>query len=105
MISQDNTEEKLIINENKIRELSIRFEKLNSDITNFLEELEVTPEQLTTFISNKDNFTEDNWEVLQQRKKQLDEKLDIELKNVRNPLKVKKALASLNVHQHWLYVK
>lgn len=105
MLSQDNFEEKLQGNEKKIRELSIRLEKLESDVSVFLKELEVTPDQLTAFISKKENFTEENWEELQKQKKQLDEKLDLQLKNVRDPLKIKKALGSLNVGQHWLYVK
>ena len=105
MLSNDNVEEKLSLNEKKIRELSIRLEKLDSDITEFLEELEVTPEQLTTFISHKGNFTDNNWEALQKHKKQLDEKLEVELKNVRNPHKTKKALESLHVARHWLHVK
>lgn len=105
MFLKDNIEEKLHLNEKKIRELSIRLEKLESDITNFLEELEVTPEQLSTFISKKENFTEENWLEIQKQKKQLDEKLDLDLKNVRNPLNSKKALASLNVGQFWLHVK
>lgn len=104
MFSQD-TEEKLNLNEKKIRELAIRHEKLDNDVADFLKELEVTPEQLTAFISKKENFTEENWEELQNQKKKLDEKLDVELKNVRDPLKSKKALASLNVNRHWLYVK
>lgn len=101
----DSTEEKLVIHEKKIRELAIRLEKLDSDISNFLEELEVTPEQLTAFVSHKDNFTDDNWEELQNQKKKLDAKLDLELKNIRNPLKSKSALASLNVGRYWLHVK
>ncbi len=105
MFSKDNIEEKLHINEKKIRELDIRFETLENDISKFLQELDVTPEQLTAFISQKDNFTQENWEELQKQKKQLDEKLEVELKNVRDPKKAKKAFASLNVGNHWLYVK
>lgn len=105
MFFQDTAEEKLKVNEKKMRELAIRLEKLDSDISAFLEELNVTPEQLTSFVSNKDNFTDSNWIDLQAEKKKLDEKLNTELKNIRNPLKSKKNLASLNVSQHWLYVK
>lgn len=105
MFLKDNIEEKLSANEKKIRELDIRFEKLNNDIKNFLNELQVTPEQLTSFISQKENFTEENWEELQKQKKQLEDKLNLELKNITNPLKSKKARASLNIDRHWLYVK
>ncbi len=91
--------------EKKIKELAIRHEKLDNDISDFLTELDVTPEQLSAFISKKENFTEENWEVLQKRKKSLDEKLEVELKNVRDPKKAKKALASLNVQRHWMFVK
>ena len=105
MLSNDKTEEQLKTNEKKIRELAIRLESLDKDTHSFLQELEVTPEQLTSFVSRKENFTEDNWESLQQQKKKLDEKLDIEIKNIRDPLKSKKALQSLNIAQHWLHVR
>lgn len=105
MLSQENVEEKLNNNEKKIRELAILLEKVDNDVSIFLQELEVTPEQLTTFISNQENFTENNWLELQKQKKQLDEKLDTALKNVRNPLKAKKALDALHVPRHWLHVR
>jgi hypothetical protein len=105
MFFQDKAEEKLSINERKLKELAARQEKLDDEVAHFLSELEVTPEQLSTFLANQDNFTEENWKELQHRKKMLDEKLDLELKNIRNPLSVKKALASLNVGQHWLHVR
>lgn len=105
MLSNDTTEEKLKINEKKLRELAIRLESLDSEIHGFLNELNVTPEQLSAFVSCKDNFTDDNWEELQQQKMKLDQKLDVEIKNVRDPLKSKKALASLNVARHWLHVR
>lgn len=104
MFTKDNIEEKINLNKKKIREMDIRHERLDSDIEAFLEELEVTPEKLTSFISNKENFTEENWQTLQDQKKQLDEKLNLSL-NIRNPLQTKKALASLNVGSHWLHVK
>lgn len=105
MFSTENIEEKINTNEKKIRELDIRHEKLDMDISNFLEELDVTPEQLSAFISNPENFTEENWKELQRRKKQLDEKLNVELKSIRDPLKSKKAFASLKINPQWLYVK
>lgn len=105
MLPNDNVEEKISLNDKKIRELSIRLEKLDSDVSEFMAELEVTPEQLSSFISHKANFTDNNWDQLQKHKKQLDEKLDVDIKNVRNPHKTKKALDSLHVQRHWLHVR
>jgi hypothetical protein len=105
MFLRESTEDRLKKNEKKIQELVIRHEKLDQDITNFLEELEVTPEQLTAFISAKENFTEDNWLRLQEHKEKLHIKLDVELKNIRDPHKTKKARDSLHIGSHWLHVK
>ncbi|MBS4169833.1 Uncharacterized protein NEOC95_000551 [Neochlamydia sp. AcF95] len=105
MFSPDILEEKLNINERKMRELAIRLEKLDEDTHAFLEELEISPEQLTTFISQKENFTDSNWQELQQQKKQMDDKLETELNNIRNPLQSKQIFSSLNVARHWLYVR
>ena len=88
-----------------IEELAIRIETLNRDVDALLSELQVNPAQLTAFLNNKDNFTEENWETLQQQRKVLDEKLLTQLAHVSNPLNTKKAYADRNVQRHWLFVR
>ena len=70
-----------------------------------LQEFNVTPEQLTQFVEKQENFTPENWDQLQAQKKELDQKLDRELKNIKNPLKTKKSYKSKVIDNRWLYVK
>lgn len=105
MDRDDKLEAHLQKNEKAIQELSIRIEALNKDIDELLNELQVTPDQLTMFIENKDNFSEENWSSLQAQRKTLDEKLLRELLNISNPKKTKETFKQLNVQPHWLFVR
>lgn len=98
-------EAKLIDLDKKITELELSNEALEREVSVFLSEQNVTEEQLSQFVSNSANFQPLNWEQLQLEKKRLDDKLDRELKNVLNPLKVKKSRQSLNIQPNWLFVR
>lgn len=98
-------EQQLETHSTKINELEIQLEKLDRDVENFMNGLNVSAEQLTNFIENKENFSEKNWMELADHKAKLDSKLKIELENIRNPLKTKKSYANLHVERHWLHVR
>lgn len=89
----------------KIEEIEIKLETLMRQEENLLNELKVTQEQLSVFISDPQNFTAENWAELSKQQSLLNEKLSRELDNIRNPQKTKQAYSSLNVKSHWLYVK
>ena len=88
-----------------ITKLAIQIENLDQEIASFLQELQVTPEQLTAFVENEDNFTPSNWQDIVKSKKAFEDKLERELENIRNPKKVKKTLTELNVPRHWIAVR
>lgn len=92
-------------NELAIQELAIRIEALDRDIHELLKELNVSPDQLTIFLENKDNFSKENWNTVLEHRKALDEKLLRELQNISNPQKTKKTMKTMNVQQHWLFVR
>ncbi len=91
--------------EKKIRELEIRNQKLDQDTLDLLKELQVTPEQLSQFLNNNDNFTQLDWEKMQQQREKLDQKLQTELTCLRNPLKSKKTQQERYINNHWLFVR
>jgi len=105
MFEQKDLEKILEDKNKKIKELAIRNENLDRETKAFLNELKVTPDQLTTFIEDKDNFTEENWKELHKERNKLDEKLQTEIKSIRNPLDVKKAYSERKIDTHWLFVK
>lgn len=90
----------------KMRELAIQREKLDREYNNLLKAVGVTHDQISTYIDNKDNFTQPIWERLQSEKKKLSEKLDLTTNNLKDPKKVKKTYDERGVVQpHWLFVR
>lgn len=104
-MSIDELEKKIQTNEIAIKKLSIDIDNIRRHNDELFADLNVTPQQISAFISNKDHFTPENWESLHHQKKQLDEKLTRELANIRNPGTIKKNQNDrANAHQ-WLFVR
>lgn len=104
-MSEEELEKKLKKLEKSYNELQIQFENQNKQITDFLGELNVTSDQISTFLSKKENFSDKNWDEIQKIKKSLDEKLLRELANISNPTKRSKTYSERNIPQHWLFVR
>ena len=104
-----NSEQKLEQNIAKtnvsIQQLLIHMEGLDREIKELLSELQVTPQQLSAFVGNEQNFTQENWVELQKQRKSLDEKLNTSLLNVKDLRKTTKAHKERHVQNHWLFVK
>lgn len=106
MVIEQKLEEKIHRTERRLLELSLHLQRLNQEHQKLLEELDLTPEQLKDFVENPENFPPPIWEQLQKEKKEWDEKLDLELKNVRNANKTKSVLSERGtIQQHWLFVR
>lgn len=105
MSKDDELERKIEQNEIAFQELSLRIENLDRLAKEMLEELDVSTEQISQFLNNKDNFTDENWNEILKQRKELDAKLKKELDNIRNPIAAKKAFKDLKVERHWLFVR
>lgn len=105
MLETIGIDENIEKTQKKMKELEIRNSKLDRDSVDLLTQLKVSAEQLTQFIDDKENFSEKNWEQLRKKRNELEQKLDTELKNVRNPKKTLKTLKERNVDHHWLFVR
>jgi len=104
--SEENLESQSTKNDLTLQELLIRIDGLDRQVKAFMEELDISPEQISGFVNNPDNFTQENWAQLEKQRKMLDEKLDLEMRNIRNPKSAKKAYASrAGVQQHWIFVR
>lgn len=101
----EDLETKMQRQEKALAEVLISNENLDLEVEAYFSGYNVTPGQLSQFISNKEHFSEENWDALQERKKQLDEKLQRDLENIANPLKLKKAYKQRKVETHWLFVR
>lgn len=105
MLIADELEKKINKHELDFQELVIKTENLNQQVEELLTELNVSPEQLSAFIGNKDNFSEDNWQTIVKQRQELEDKLKRELANIPNPLKNKKTYSERIVPRHWLFVR
>ncbi len=105
MFSHNSLDHQIQQQETKINELEIQLESLESSVTELMSFLNVSSEQLTSYIEKQDHFTDENWKDLTTTKKKLDEKLHRELTNIRNPIKTKKSYSNLHVERHWLHVR
>lgn len=105
MSTVDELEKQIHKNALAINEMGIRIDTINRHADELFKELNVSSDQISAFIENKDHFTDENWQALNQKRHALDEKLQRELANVRDPRKVKKAQAERYVPPHWLFVR
>ncbi len=92
-------------NKTAFKELSIRMEGLNREVQDLLESLNVTPQQLSRYVENPDNFVSENWEEIQKIKQEIDAKMERSLSNIKNPQKTKQSFENLRIQPTWLHVR
>lgn len=103
---EDSLDNLITKNNRSLQELIIRIDVLEKEIQHLLDELNVTPEQVSEFIADKSNFTSENWDELNKQRRELEQKLSKEKNNISDPLKAKKTHSELaQVAPHWLFVK
>lgn len=90
----------------KLKKITLNMEQLEQEFQDVLKELDLTPEAAKATLADSSNYSLPIWEELQRHTKQLDEKLQLDLKNIKNPLKNKKTFAERSLVQpHWLFVR
>lgn len=102
----ESMEQKIENNEKKIAVLKMRLERYEKGLQEFFENVNVTPRELTDYLQTAANFEPEVWAHLEAFRAELDEKLQKELQNIRNPAKTSQTYAERkDIRQHWLYVK
>ena len=102
---KEKIEDKIQSTEKKLTEFSICLNRLNREYQELLDTLSLTPEQLKEQEINND-IDSSVREHLQNEKKKLDEKLNLELENVIDACKTKKTNNDrANIKQHWLFIR
>jgi len=101
----DTLEQNKMRLDKKIKEICIQTEKLDKDIKNYFKENDINPVEVALYLENKENFTDEEWEFIQETRKKLDENLNLNLANIKDPRKAKKSYNDRLVAPHWLYVR
>lgn len=102
---ESTQEEQILSNEAQLKKLLIEIEALQKQTNELFSELKMTPEQFAAYVENKENFSPSEWEMLQEQKKKLDQKLTLSLNSIKNPQKTRQAFEDLNNSRNWLFVK
>lgn len=106
MIIKEKLETKIQRTQKKFLELSLHIQRLNREHQIILEEMDLTEEQLMEYAENPNNFSPQVWEKLQQDKKEIEERLEFQLKNIPDPAKTENSYSQRGaVQQHWLFVR
>lgn len=99
-----NNELKHKRNEETLKNLLAEFEQLKKQTDQLFNDLNICPDQFSKHLENSDNFTQEDWEKLQDHKIKLDQKLDLASHQV-DPLKVSKTRTEMRAAQNWLFVR
>lgn len=106
MFNKESISDNILQTERKLKELSIKMEKVQQDYQKLLNEIGLSPEQISEYVDNPDNFSPPIWEMLQKERAHLDERLNLELSRIKDPRKNEKKYSDQAViQQHWLFVR
>jgi uncharacterized membrane-anchored protein YhcB (DUF1043 family) len=106
MSLEEQLKEKIQKTERKMKELALHLEHLDRNYQQLLQEMALSSNQMEEDIQNADNFSPEVWEALENERRQLEEKLDLDLKCIRDPFKLKQAFQEQGaIKQHWLFVR
>lgn len=102
MTNQQDTQQLL----NKIKENALAIERLKNETDRLLNDFGIPLEHCQTFLTNPNNFSPAVWEELQRQRKILDDQLQKDLVNIKDPAKLKQTFSEkAQIQQHWLFVR
>jgi uncharacterized protein YceH (UPF0502 family) len=102
---EQTLDEKVAKNEQKIQNLTLKLERMETLLSDLFKETGITEEELNTFFEDPANFSDSLWEAVQQERTTLDTRLQREIENIRNPLTSKKRQEERYIPNHWLFVR
>lgn len=102
LFGKDDLGKRIEANDKKLQELQAKIAELDRETEEVFEQLEVTPEQIEKFLSDKNNFSDSDWEEIQRQI------ADIEAKAIsqRDIIKVRRAYKERSeIQRNWLFVR
>ena len=101
----DTLENKSKLNERKLNEIKLRYEQISRDIEQLFKEFDISPEDISTYVSNPDNFSPRTWAEFEKRTKALEERLESDLKTIRDVDQAKKSFEDKHISKNWIFCK
>jgi DNA repair exonuclease SbcCD ATPase subunit len=101
--NRDELEDQIDSNEKKLKALLARLEEVDQEVDQLFTDLDVLPEQIQSFIENKENFTEDNWAEIQ---RQLAEQKTLATETVVDKTRVRQVYKERSqIRPNWMFVR
>ncbi len=102
LFGKENLEKKIEANEKKFKELLDRVAEIDNDTVALFQELDVTPAQIHSLLSNQDNFTAEAWQEVQKQMAELEQQLSAK----RDITQVRQAYKERSeVRRDWIFVR
>ncbi len=99
---KDTLEKKIQVNDEKIQELQAKIALLDAETEKVFEQLEVSPQQIEQFLSDKSNFNDSQWEEVQRQITEIESKAN----GYRDIIKTKRAYQErAEIKREWLFVR
>jgi hypothetical protein len=90
----------------KIKQNGLAVERAEMELAKLLEMLDTSLEDAHSSVNDPSLFSTEEWEALQQHKKEIDENLSAKMKNIRDPVKQQKKFSERGqIQPHWLFVR
>lgn len=94
----------MLSDDQKIEQLLQRDQELKSQIKTLFEDIELTPEELSRFLSQKENFTPEEWGVMEAKKRELKEQIERSMNSLPNPEKTASAYKLGRRRANWVRI-
>ncbi len=106
MSTEEKRANELKIMQQTINELQILSENLNRNYQNVLQELQISQEEFTLFVTNPNNFTEKEWKEMHQAEEEMKQLITAQLTEVVNPKATKQKYAQRSqIKNNWIFVR
>lgn len=92
-------------NEDLMRELDIALESLEKNIVTEFRELGIGVDELTTFLNNRNNFSEEEWEELSRIGAELSNRIEKAAQPAADVKSTTQARAALPINNQWIPVR
>ncbi len=91
--------------EQRIKEEEARFEELNQAFEALLKEVDLSREQLRTFVNDKAQFTETDWEQMETLRLELETRLENRLAKIPKTSAIKSRSSLASIQRNWIPVR
>lgn len=92
-------------NEKRIKEISSQIDSLTSDMEKLYDELSLTPDELSSYINNPENFDKETWQHLQEEREKLELRLRKKLDSIRDPKKSKESFSDRHIPNYAIFCR